>query len=64
MKDKQAESLKCVECKKKKKRLKFSPTQLNVADPDALTGLFEELLKVNAGKAAGEAGEQHGQHAD
>lgn len=39
-------------------------TQLNVADPDALLGLFEDLLKVNTSKATGEAGKQHGEHAD
>lgn len=51
-------------CERKNERLKVSLTQLDVADQDALLGLFEDLLEVNAGEAAGEAGEQHGQHAD
>lgn len=47
-----------------KKRLKFSLTQLNVTDPDTLIGLFEDLLKVNTGKATGETCKQHSEQAD
>ena len=38
-------------------------TQLDVADPDALFGLFEDLLKINPSEATGAAGHQHRHHA-
>lgn len=39
-------------------------TQLDVADPDALFALLQDLLKVDPSKAAGAARHQDGRHAD
>lgn len=38
-------------------------TQLNVADPDALLALLQDLLEVDAGEAAGAARHQNRRHA-
>lgn len=40
-----------------------SLTQLDVAHPDALLALLQDLLKVDAGEAAGAARHQDGCHA-